>query len=162
MKKVKFRTLHFALLILTQRGFSLVELLVVLLILGLSSLFVLPSIDRGLKERELRLSALELAAVARELRSRAVYEGSLQRLVLAPAENSYRALQEKRVLSSSIMISEVAGGEPLGEGMWQFLFFPNGSTLGGAIGIAGREGSSYTIRLDSLSGRVEVVRGRRQ
>jgi len=161
MKKLKFFPLPFSLCLLDRRGFSLLELLVVFLLLGLSSIFVLPTLDRGLRERELRLSALGLAAVARELRSRAVYEGTLQRLLLNPAENSYHAGEERKVLSADVTIAEIAGGEPWGEGMRQFLFFPNGSALGGAIGLTGRDGSSYTVRLDPLSGRVEVARGRK-
>ena len=47
-----------------NQGFSLLELILVLLLLGLSSLIVLPTIDTGLREREVRRSALGLAAVA--------------------------------------------------------------------------------------------------
>ncbi|OGQ50536.1 MAG: hypothetical protein A3I10_02420 [Deltaproteobacteria bacterium RIFCSPLOWO2_02_FULL_57_26] len=126
-----------------RRGFSLLELLVVLLLLALSSALVLPAIDRGLKERELKQSALELAAVARDLRRRAVYENALQYLVLNPSENSYQ--------------TGIEGGEPAEEGLRRFLFFPNGSALGGEIGISSRQGSGYIIQLEPLTGRVVVV-----
>ncbi len=150
----------FALCILTKRGFSLLELLVVLLLLSSISLIVLPAIDRGLSEREVRRSVLELAAVARSLRSRAVYDGTLERLILNPSENSYEALRGKKVLlSSNIRISGINGGEPVGEDLRQFLFFPNGSTVGGEIGFSGQRGSAYIIRILPLSGRVVVVQG---
>jgi len=71
-EKGKIYTFYFRLCILTEKGFSLLELLVVLLLLGLSSLIVLPAIDKGLREREVKKSALQVAAVARDLRSRAV------------------------------------------------------------------------------------------
>ncbi|MGH7829045.1 MAG: prepilin-type N-terminal cleavage/methylation domain-containing protein [Candidatus Binatia bacterium] len=148
---------------LTQGGFSLLELLVVLALLGLGSAIVLPSLERGLKEREVKQSALAVAAMARDLRSRALSEGTPRGLVLNPSENTVRASPGKRILlPQEVKISAIEGGEPMGEGNWRFLFFPNGSTAGGRIGISGGEGSGYTVRLLPLSGRVEVLKGSRQ
>jgi general secretion pathway protein H len=144
-----------------HRGFSLLELLLVLSLLGISTLIVLPALDKGLKQREAKQSALGLAAVARDLRRRAIYEGTLQRLVLNSVENSYHALSREKVfLPADAKIVKVRGGELTGEESRQFLFFPNGSLLGGEISLVGSgEGTSYTIELDSLSGRVMVRRG---
>lgn len=132
----------------------------VLLLLGLMTLIVVPSLDRGLEKREVRKSAMELAATARALRSKAIYESVPQRLIFDPFENSYQASREKKVLlSPDIEISAVEGGEILGGGLRQFLFFPNGSTFGGEVRIAGGQGAGYVIRLVPLSGRVVVKRG---
>jgi len=145
----------------SERGFSLLELLAVLLLLGLGSLIVVPSIHRGLGRREVRQSALELAAVARALRTRAVTENTPQQLIFSPLENSYQVFRGRRVLlSPNIKIAGIEGGEPVGEGMRRFLFFPNGSALGGEVGILGHDGSGYIIRVDGLSGRVVVARGK--
>lgn len=142
-----------------KKAFSLIELLAVLLLLSLASFIVLPAIDKKLREQEVRQSVLQLAAVARELRSRAVDESALQRLVFSPQQNSYQAQDKQIFLSSDISITDISGGEPVGERGRQFLFFPNGSVLGGEISISAREGSStYSVRLDSLTGRVVVRR----
>lgn len=163
MRNTKLCPLHFEICNWTESGFSLLELLVVLLLLALSSALVLPAIDKGLKERELKQSALELAAVARELRSRAVYQNTLQSLILNPSENSYQTLQgEKVLIPTDVRLVDIVGGEPLGDGLRRFLFFPNGSTLGGDIAISGPVGSSYIIRLDPLLGKVTVIRGERK
>src|SRR4029453_3530134 len=96
-----------------NQGFSLLELILVLLLLGLSSLIVLPTIDTGLSEREVRRSALGLAAVARELRSRALYEGIPQRLVLNVVDNSYLVARDREVhLPSVANFSQSEGGAP--------------------------------------------------
>jgi type II secretion system protein H len=144
----------------SNRGFSFLELVVVLALLGLMSMIVLPSLDRGLKKREVRKSAMELAATARGLRSKAIYESIPQRLVFDPLENSYQAIRGKKVLlSSDVKISGVEGGEFLGGEVRQFLFFPNGSALGGEVRISGDQGVTYVIRLFPLSGRVVVKEG---
>ena len=142
-----------------DRGFSLIELLAVILLVGLASLIALPSIDKGLKRREARQSVLELAAVARDLRRRAIYEGTLKRLVFSPRENSYLASGAEVVhLPGEIRIASVSGGEPIGDQLRQFTFFPNGSILGGEIELLGGEGSAYVVRLEPLLGRVVVTR----
>jgi prepilin-type N-terminal cleavage/methylation domain-containing protein len=144
-----------------NRGFSLLELLLVLLVLGLSSLIVLPAIDRGLREREVRRSALGLAAVARELRSRALDEGIPQRLILRISDNSYLVARDREVrLPANVKFSEIEGGETLDSGVRQFIFFPNGSSLGGEIGLTGGQNApSYSIRLEPLTGRIDIGQG---
>ena len=144
-----------------NQAFSLLELLLVLLLLGLSSLIVLPTIDNGLRERAVRRSALGLAAVARELRSRAIYEGIPQRLVLNVVDSSYLIARDREVqLPSDVKFSQVEGGETLEKSVRQFIFFPNGSSLGGEIGLSGgRNATAYSVRFEPLSGKVDVIRG---
>jgi general secretion pathway protein H len=142
----------------TSKGFSLIELLLVLLLIGVGAVIAVPSVERGLKERVVKQSALGLAATARDLRSRAIYEGFPHRLILDAAENSYRSVPgQKTFLPPDVMLSGVTGGEPLTNDSRQFFFFPNGSVLGGEIRLAREEGTSaYVITLNPLSGRVAV------
>jgi hypothetical protein len=133
----------------------------VLLLLGLSSLIVLPTIDTGLRGREVRRSALALAAVARDLRNRALYEGIPQRLILKVSDNSYFASKDREVhLPSDVKFSQVEGGQTLERSIRQFIFFPNGSSLGGEIHLSGGQHMpSYSVRLEPLSGKIDVVQG---
>jgi general secretion pathway protein H len=142
-------------------GFSLLELILVLLLLGLSSLIVLPTIDTGLRGREVRRSALALAAVARDLRHRALSEGIPQRLTLKVSDNSYFVSRDREVLlPSDVKFTDIEGGQTLEHSVRQFIFFPNGSSLGGEIRLSGgRHTPSYSVRLEPLSGKIDVVQG---
>jgi general secretion pathway protein H len=144
-----------------SRGFSLLELILVLMVLGLSSLIVIPNVTKGMRDRDARRSALALAAAARELRSQALLNGMPQRLVLNITENSYLVARRGEVqLPAAVRFASVAGGEILDNGARQFLFFPNGSTFGGQIDLSGSAGSSfYSVRLHPLTGNIEVRRG---
>jgi len=134
----------------------------VLLLLGVSMAMVLPNIDRGLQDREVRKSALGLAAVARDLRSRALTDGVPQRLLLNLPHNSYLAARSTEVqLPPEIKFLSVEGGDATGRDLRSFYFFPNGSVLNGEIVLADSAKSiSYSIRLEALTGRIEVARGK--
>ena len=146
-----------------RRGFSLIELILALMVFGLSSLIVLPNIERGMQERQLRGSALGLAAVARDLRSRALHEGIPRQLVLDVSTNSYRTERNREFhLPSDVKFAAVEGGESLESGARRFLFFPNGSNVGGAIVLSSaRNSMAYSIRLEPLTGKIEVLRSER-
>lgn len=143
-----------------SRGFSLFELVLVLLLLGVSMAIVLPNVRQGLQDREVRNSALGLAAAARDLRSKALSGGVVQQLVVNLPENSYLAARAAEVrLPPDVSFVAVGGGETVNRDLKRFYFFPNGSTLGGEIVLADSAGSaSYLVRLEALTGRVEVAR----
>jgi general secretion pathway protein H len=143
-----------------NQGFSLFELILVLLLLGVGMAVVLPNIEKGLQDREVRSSALGLAAAARDLRSKALFDGVAQQLVVNLPENSYLAARAAEVrLPSEVKFVSVGGGESINRDLKRFYFFPNGSSLGGEIVLAdSTKSTSYLVRLEALTGRVEVAR----
>jgi general secretion pathway protein H len=143
-----------------SRGFSLLELVLVLLLIGVSMLIVLPNIAKGLQDREVRSSALGLAAAARDLRSRALFDGEPHQLVVDSSRNSYGVARSTEVsLPIDVKFISIDGGERLDRDRTRFYFYPNGSSLGGEIRLAGGEQAiSYLVRLEALTGRIEVAR----
>ena len=144
-----------------ERGFSLLELILVLMLFGMSALVVLPSLGKGLKSREARQAALGFAAAARELESKARSEGVPQGLVVDRTRNSYRTSADREVvLPANLSIAGVEGGEMLENGLTRFSFYPNGAAFGGRVDFAaGANSIAYSVRFHPLTGRVEVLRG---
>ncbi len=144
-----------------SRGFTLVELIMVLLLISISMAVVIPNINKGLQDHEVRSSALSLAAVARDLRSRALFDGVPQQLVVNLAQNSYLIARTRQVrLPQDVKFASVDGGESVDHDVKRFYFFPNGSNMGGEIVLADSDKAvSYLVRLEPLTGRIEVSRG---
>ena len=143
-----------------SRGFSLLELVLVLAVMGMSMAIVVPNLGRRLQEREVRSSALSLAALARDLRSRALLDGVAQQLIVSMAHNTYRVPKQSEIhLPQDVRIAAIEGGEAVERDTKRFYFFPNGSTLGGEIVVADSASSiAYSIRMEALTGKIEVAR----
>jgi len=141
-------------------GFTLVELILVLMLIGVSLLIVLPNINKGLQDREVRGSALGLAAVARDLRTKALMDGVPQQLVVYLVQQRYLAGRSREVqLPTDVKFSSVSGGESVDRDVRKFYFFPNGSTLGGEIILAdSARNSAYAVRVEALTGKIAVGR----
>lgn len=141
------------------RGFTLVELVIVLLILGIASVLAVPALDHAIKVRQARQSVLALAATARDLRRRAIDQGTLKRLTVEPPTNSYLASDGEIIhLPETVAITGASGGEPIGQRLTQYVFFPNGSLIGGEIALTDRAGVGYVIRMEAMAGRIVVYR----
>ena len=142
-----------------RQGFTLVELVIVLLIVAIGAAIAAPALDRAVKKREARQSVLALAAVARDLRRRAIDEGKLKKLTVEAPTNSYLPSDRDIIhLPETIAITGVTGGEPIGQRLRQFTFFPNGSLVGGEIELSDRRGSAYVVRMEAMVGRIVVIR----
>ncbi len=135
--------------------------MLVLVLLALATMVVLPSIEKGMKNREARQAALGFAAVARELGSRARAEGVPQRLVVDKTRNRYLVSRNQEVtLPANLSFAGIDGGETLENGLHRFSFFPNGAGFGGSVDFSsGAAGAQYSVRFHALTGRVEVLRG---
>lgn len=132
------------------------------MVMGVGMAIVAPNVGRRMQEREVRSSALGLAAAARDLRSRAMLDGVAQQLTVSMPLNSYLVAKKHEVhLPSDVRFTSIAGGQTVDRETKKFYFFPNGSSLGGEIVVADSNDAaiSYLIRMEPLTGRIEVARG---
>lgn len=74
----------------TEQGFSLLELMVVVTIVAIVSALVLPGMSQASRDRRVQQAAITALDVIREVRSRAMYRGAAQMLVIQNNGNALR------------------------------------------------------------------------
>lgn len=144
-----------------QRGFSLLEMMVVLVIIAIGMTLAVPMIEGGYDSREVRRAARQIASTMHYCRGEAVAKGEVQELVIDPLQNSIATSGWGRwaVLTERAVIEKVAGGTTLGNGAVQILFFPNGSSSGADVVLSSRKDRTRNrlrVTMDPLVGTVKV------
>jgi general secretion pathway protein H len=140
------------------RGFTLLELLLVLTIIVIAYAVAAPRMSGGVSGVELKSSARKVAAGLRQARNIAVgqrKEAVLQvdldrRLFRLTGEEHDYALPEQVDLKLY-----TAQQELVGEKLGSIRFFPDGSSTGGRVTVAAGE-RKYDIDVDWLTGRVDI------
>lgn len=161
-----------------SRGFSLIEVLVVLILLSLSLALVTPSLSRFSRTVELKGAAQKISAILRNCRSEAVNKGKVYQVFF----NS----QSREVSVHSMDPSEEKGEEKEGpvpektyllpEGIQMkedpatsslsatelspIEFYPNGGSNGGVLLLDSPDRLGYRIEVHFLTGMVEIKRAK--
>lgn len=140
-------------------GFTLLELLVVLVIAALMLTLVGPNIGRLMPGSELKGFARQTAALLRELRSEALNAAEPRTLALAAEERRYRIEHPLRLhWPDDVKVELVAGrlpGVPATAGS-QLVFYPDGSSNGGSLSLVGGGNTGYRVVVDAFTGRVSI------
>ncbi|HEV8717795.1 MAG TPA: prepilin-type N-terminal cleavage/methylation domain-containing protein [Candidatus Binatia bacterium] len=145
------------------RGFTLLELILVLLIISVASAVVGPAIGGRLRSGDIRRTAVQLRAAMDLMRIWAVRRGEEEILIVAPRSNSYwnaRSGETVELPSESGELS-ARGQWVHEEGQTEFHFYPDGTNSGGDVRIEKRQGvvvSAYVVHLDPLLGTATIWR----
>jgi general secretion pathway protein H len=140
-------------------GFSLFELIVVMMIVAIAGAFVAPAISSGWRSREIRQGARKVAGVMRSLRERAVRRGVEQEFVLDGDGVTFRWSEgEEATLPDGAAFVGVKGGWRDPDGSARVLFYPNGGSSGLGVIVADRsgEGLQFAIEVEPLLGSVVI------
>lgn len=161
----------------SRRGFTLIELIVVLAILGIAAAFILPPFGSGLSHWRLQGTVREVATLLKFARTQAVASMRPLQVVLDrprrlfwldnahapslvdPAQAEHRKLR-LYALPEGVRFGDIATDNFDAEvQQFRIVFFPRGSSSGGKIELLDKRGRGYWVSVDSATGRAGVTRG---
>jgi general secretion pathway protein H len=158
-----------------SRGFSLLEVIVVLILISLSIALVTPSLSRFSKTAELKGAAKKISAILRYCRSEAINRGKVYQVFFdsemrevrvesieekGDEETKDRATPQIYSLPEGIRIKGVEGGSPQNPSEIPTIeFYPNGGSNGGTILLDSQDRQGYRIKIDFLTGAVSIGKG---
>lgn len=160
-------------------GFTLLELLVVILIIGMFAAFAAVRMDAMVSGGDLRLASRLIIGEIRALRGKAAHTHQAQQLafdiekqlfypVLASREEAKTALGETekenktvdsmKKLPDGVFIEDVAilSKGKIQEGVARLLFFPDGSIERSLIHLRNEKNEVYTLEINPLTGAVKI------
>ncbi len=146
------------------RGFSLFELLVVLVLLSLAAAVVLPSFTTGMEGLRLNTAARNMVTKLKQVRSRAIAEQKVLRVIFLLPKNTskeetayaitddYGIEVEKMALPPGFKLILDPELEPM------VSFYPNGRSSGFRLLLGNRSKYRLMVEVDPISG---LARARR-
>ncbi len=146
------------------KGFTLIELIIVLVIIGIGSAVVTAVLYRNMDDIYLKTAAKEISTSLRYARSHAVAEKRIYSFVMNKtgyglyAESDVDPKTKEDTLSSVFnktfskgVSAEYNDGEDV-----RIDFYPYGDSTGGEIKLKNEEGSTALIAVEKVSGKVKV------
>ncbi len=158
------------------RGFSLLELVVVLALLSLSVALMAPSLSRFSKSVELKAAAKKVAAILRNCRSEAIHKGKVYQVVFDSNlmtvkiqtidSNEEQGGDEKKETTATPKSYALPAGVQMKElniesnqydsDLPAIEFYPNGASNGGDLLLDTQTQKGYRIKVHFLTGTVVI------
>ena len=142
-----------------QGGFTIIELLVVMVIMALAYTLASPMISSGVSGAELKASARQIAAGLRKARSDAISRRQESVLTLDLASRQFQLTGDARVyrLPPSVAVKVfTAQSELVGGTAGAIRFFPDGGSTGGRITLSANA-RNYDVDINWLTGQVVII-----
>jgi general secretion pathway protein H len=146
-----------------SRGYTLIELVLVMAVLAAASMVAVPAIGRGVDGLRVRTEVAGVASFLRSAREQAVTRGQTHEVTLDAARG---ALVVRRVGGKSIadgatrrqLSSRLHVAPEPGRILQPITFLPQGRSSGGAFRVEAVGSRAYVISVDPLTGRVSTRR----
>jgi type II secretion system protein H len=151
-----------------SRGFSLIELIVVLVIVSLLTALATPSLTKTLQRMELKTASKKISAILRFCRSESVNknritlasfdtEAHLVSILSAELGEEKSTLERSYPIPQDVEVGKIEVGKTLMETSHpSFEFYPNGGSNGGSAVIRREQGGAFFIQVDFLTGAVKL------
>ena len=142
-----------------NRGFTLVEIMVVMVIIALVMGLVATSMARSVSSAEARATSRELVASLRYTRARAILDKKEQVFRVDTENRTYQAPGRKQVaLPKGVDVTiTTARSEFTSENVGGIRFFPDGGSTGGHIELFVNE-REYRVNVAWLTGETQLER----
>ena len=142
-----------------NRGFSLLELIVVIVLIAATTALAAGVMTRGLAGQQLRNSSRELAAQLRYARAQAIVTGQPALFTINARTREWRGPnrrhgqvpREIKIVASGARVEQSQSDQAV------IRFFPEGAATGGRI-LLSRERAGWQIDVEWLTGEVTVKR----
>ena len=140
-------------------GFSLLELIVVLVLIATATALTATVISAGLPGQQLRGAAREMAAQLRYTRAQAIVTGKSQVFSVNADTRDWKAPNRRHgTLPKAVdIVATSARIEQPERGVAAFRFFPDGSATGGRLTLQ-HDTAAWQLDIDWLTGEVTVIR----
>ena len=139
-------------------GFTLLEMLVVIALIGLAAVAVSVSVTNGLASARVRAASSELAGALRATRAQAIVHAQEQVFDVDTRANSYNGAKHHDVaLPKGLKVSITSAKEDRpNDHTGRIRFFPDGSSTGGRITLTAGQ-REWHVNVSWLTGQVRVV-----
>lgn len=139
------------------RGFTLIELIAVVVLLAIVLAIASLSLSRSLNSAKVRAASKDLVAALRYTRGQAIVKGKPQVLVMDLEQNSYVAPGKKPVILPKDMVLRLttAETEQTGANSGGIRFFTDGSSTGGHVSVLMGQ-REWRINVAWLTGEIEL------
>ena len=140
------------------KGFTFVELIVVLAILAGLAALVAPSFSRTVASARLRTAASDVRTTFARTRALAVATARERSAVFDLSRGEFGVDNEAvRVLPETIRLGAVLpGGDPLDQGSVRVRFYPDGGGEEVEISVTAEDGGALRVTVDPLTGLSEA------
>ncbi|MDB6164162.1 MAG: ral secretion pathway protein [Xanthomonadaceae bacterium] len=142
------------------RGFTLLEIILVMAIIALASVLAAAAMGGGFRGMQLGASAKQIASNLRFTRAQAIATGKQQQFVIDPHAHQWRAPKSRHGdIPPKLGIAFIGAREvqPRG-GEGAIAFFPDGASTGGRIQLSSGK-AMWTVNVAWLTGQVEITHG---
>lgn len=142
----------------SRRGFTLLELLVVLALIGMMLTLAPPLFSNAFKGAEAKSAVRQLASALRQTRAAAVSTQRETTLIVDVGARYFHGDDGRRSRSlpeHAAVTLTTADSERISEHAGAIRFFPDGSSTGGRI-LLQSDNQLFTIEIDWLTGRITV------
>lgn len=143
--------------VLREGGFSLIELMVVMLLVSLLFAVVGVSISRSVEGAEIRNAAREITAGIRHTRGQAIIQRQQQVFQVDADKRTWQAAGRPPVeLPEGLEITiNSARSEMTGENAFGIRFYPDGASTGGSVELLAQE-RQWVINVSWLTGEISI------